>query len=92
MNLSRLTDQQLFTETTAAIWRAAAGEAQGGHAPSYDHAMQLREESARRHLAAGHDQRCPASIYDRAYEQAIADLAHRTAEPSTCSCGKDTNR
>jgi hypothetical protein len=85
MNLTDMTDDQLFDETVRVIWRAAAGST-----PSYNYATtELLPESQHRLEAAGHDKWCAAGIYARAYEKATAEHASRTPDYSSCSCGKE---
>lgn len=89
MNLTAVSDTDLFDLTVKAIWRAAVGESQGGHDPSYDNAMDLLAESNRRLDAAGHEEYCKSGVYSRAFEQATAEHAYRTPEPQGCTCGAD---
>lgn len=84
--LVSMSDQQLHDTAVAAIWRAAAGEANGGDDASYRDATELMEESKRRLVAAGHNRNCGGGIYDQAYEQATAEHAYRTPEPRLCTC------
>jgi len=83
-------DDVLFEACVSAIWRAAAGEAQGGDDRSYNWAMELMAESRRRHLAAGHTKRCRSDIYNRAHEKATANHSRRPVEEIKCDCGAES--
>jgi hypothetical protein len=87
MDLKTMSDDKLFDECVSGIWRAAAGESQGGDDQSYDHAMELMAESRRRHVAAGHTDRCRSDVYGRAFEKATANHSGRPVEEIACSCG-----
>jgi hypothetical protein len=87
MDLKTMSDDKLFDECVSAIWRAAAGESRGGDDPSYNHAMELMDESLRRQVEAGHTSRCRAGIYNRAFEKATANHSGRPVEEIECGCG-----
>ncbi len=85
MRPADMSDNGLFDAAVHAIWQAASGS---GNA--YDYATEeLLPESQRRLEAAGHDKWCRSGIYNRAYELAIAQHAHRKPAPNPCTCGKE---
>lgn len=90
LDLTRLTEDELFIDTMRAIQRAAQGEADGGDEPSYNAAMAHLAESNRRLVAQGHAQRCRIGVYQQAYE-AVTALHSGDREPRTlvCNCGAD---